>query len=274
VTPATLPAELSFGPPPALTHLLRFLAAEPNGNQVCEALLHGILAPTSPAALALFALNTQAKTLVAVGSAGVSQETLSYYATLPLSIDVPPVICITEGASSFVPLTELADRFPALAPLAASAVQMAADGELRVLLAEDPVDLENGHLVSLPLVFGGVPAGVLVGAFLPGWQTTWQEMAYVDGVLAALSMWMGTLLVRSDFRPLPLISADGPRLLELTERQQSVLELLREGRTVPQAARTLAYSVSTVKGDVADMMRMLGASTRADLLEKAERVGL
>lgn len=60
----------------------------------------------------------------------------------------------------------------------------------------------------------------------------------------------------------------------LSEREQQVLEFLRQGMTNIQIAKELFVSVNTVKFHRGNLMKKLGASTRQELLEAAGRAGL
>lgn len=62
--------------------------------------------------------------------------------------------------------------------------------------------------------------------------------------------------------------------IELSEREREVLGHLREGATNPQMAREMFVSVNTVKFHRANLMRKLNATSRYELLEAADRLGL
>lgn len=62
--------------------------------------------------------------------------------------------------------------------------------------------------------------------------------------------------------------------VDLTEREEQVLEHLRRGRTNQQIAAELFVSINTVKFHRSNLMRKLDSSTRQQLLETAGRLGL
>ncbi|HEX7350552.1 LuxR C-terminal-related transcriptional regulator [Brachybacterium sp.] len=62
--------------------------------------------------------------------------------------------------------------------------------------------------------------------------------------------------------------------VDLSEREREVLGHLRDGATNPQMARALFVSVNTVKFHRANLMRKLGVTSRDQLLQKADRLGL
>lgn len=62
--------------------------------------------------------------------------------------------------------------------------------------------------------------------------------------------------------------------VSLTPRELAVLELLAAGATNPSIARTLAYSLSTVRNDTISIYRKLEASGRPDAVAKALALGL
>lgn len=60
----------------------------------------------------------------------------------------------------------------------------------------------------------------------------------------------------------------------LTDRELKVLEMLAEGATNSQIARTLAYSLSTIRSDTMSIYRKLGAKGRVDAVTQALTSGL
>lgn len=60
----------------------------------------------------------------------------------------------------------------------------------------------------------------------------------------------------------------------LTEREQKVLELLAHGMSNPEIGRTLFISDTTVKFHVRNIMRKLSASSRAEAVYEASKMGL
>jgi DNA-binding NarL/FixJ family response regulator len=68
-----------------------------------------------------------------------------------------------------------------------------------------------------------------------------------------------------------------PRLdsdVSLTRRQREVLQLFAEGRTAKEVAKLLYISTRTAEGHKAQIMKLLGASSTADLVQCAIRHGL
>ena len=65
-----------------------------------------------------------------------------------------------------------------------------------------------------------------------------------------------------------------PAKPKLSAREQSVLELLSEGLTVPSIAKRLYISESTAKSYVSKMYEKLGAANRSQALVEAVRLGL
>ncbi|PZS30778.1 MAG: DNA-binding response regulator [Pseudonocardiales bacterium] len=67
---------------------------------------------------------------------------------------------------------------------------------------------------------------------------------------------------------------DSTDCLALSGRERQVLDLLRDGRSVPQVAAELYVSLSTAKTYVARLYDKLGANNRAQALMEAVRLGL
>jgi DNA-binding NarL/FixJ family response regulator len=62
--------------------------------------------------------------------------------------------------------------------------------------------------------------------------------------------------------------------LEITARQREVLVLMRDDKSTRAIAEELGYSVATIKADITALGQLLGASGRAEILDKARRAGI
>jgi DNA-binding CsgD family transcriptional regulator len=62
--------------------------------------------------------------------------------------------------------------------------------------------------------------------------------------------------------------------VDLTPRELAVLEMLATGATNPSIARTLAYSLSTIRNDTISIYRKMGVNGRPDAVAKALALGL
>ncbi len=77
-----------------------------------------------------------------------------------------------------------------------------------------------------------------------------------------------------DLRALAVSNEGYPRGAVLTSREQEVMRLLAEGRTVREVASDLALSVKTVEAHKLNLMRKLDIHNRASLIEYAMQRGL
>ena len=73
---------------------------------------------------------------------------------------------------------------------------------------------------------------------------------------------------------LPHHSAVDTSAADLTERELAVLAMLATGATNPTIARTLAYSLSTIRNDTIAIYKKLGVTGRPDAVAKALAMGL
>ena len=62
--------------------------------------------------------------------------------------------------------------------------------------------------------------------------------------------------------------------LEAGTVQREVLVLMRDGKGNREIAEELGYSVATIKADITALGHLLGASGRAEILDKAKRAGV
>ncbi len=104
---------------------------------------------------------------------------------------------------------------------------------------------------------------------------TWADFAFVDGLCAAISLWQADPDAQrpaGHLEPQQRAPAHTPG--GLTERQQAILALIREGRSNASIAKTLGYSISTVKNEVQTLIALMGVSNRRQVVERAEQAGL
>jgi two-component system, NarL family, response regulator NreC len=76
-----------------------------------------------------------------------------------------------------------------------------------------------------------------------------------------------------DLRALAASNEHQPRASVLTSREQEVMRLLAEGRTVREVASELSLSVKTVEAHKLNLMRKLDIHNRASLVEYAAQQG-
>lgn len=77
-----------------------------------------------------------------------------------------------------------------------------------------------------------------------------------------------------DLQALAKTGADYPRTTPLTPREQEVVTLLAQGRTVREVAAELSLSIKTVEAHKLNLMRKLDIHNRASLVDYAVRSGL
>ena len=83
----------------------------------------------------------------------------------------------------------------------------------------------------------------------------------------------GLSLFTSDLKALAA-SNNFPRPSVLTLREQEVMRLLAEGRTVREVAAELSLSIKTIEAHKLNLMRKLDIHNRTSLIECAQRMGL
>ncbi len=117
------------------------------------------------------------------------------------------------------------------------------------------------------------------------WRTA-RHIARQTGLIAPLAVFPREMLSRLEvFGPDPLFdrlrdAGQAERfptevpVVNLTAREQAVLEQLGLGRTAQQAADALFVSVNTVKSQLRSLYRKLGANSRDEALVVARRIGL
>lgn len=243
----------------ALTYYLRFLAGNPDGDAAARALVLGALAPLSAWSAAMYASSGDSN-LEIVGTYGVVDEFTSGLRTVPVGMPMPVCDAYTSMNPVALPANELLTRYPIL-----QSEPRLHDG------AALPADA--GHVVFAPVLNSGVAIGAV--AFVQGEPTAWQatDWQYLDGVLAAVSMWLNNqreILTDRWRRSAPPPQRD----VRISERQREVLEMIGLDRTNREIARSLGYSVPTIKKDLQQLMRLLGTHDRRSTAGRAREIGL
>jgi len=239
----------------ALGALLRLLADAPEADVVAEAVA-GVLAGFHPAVVAIGMVRPEHDVLVIAGMHGADGQVRHQYASVPLGTDLPATRCVRVNDVVSGPVSRMAEEYPLLTSY----------------LASNPTAVE-GEFVTFPIRFRGAVAGVLGLELAQPLADPWVLRAAVATMSGPLALWAqlrGLLDERAD----AYWSRRPDRPLAVTARQQQVLDLLRAGRTNAQIAGDLGYSVPTVKAELARLCALLGATGRADLVERATRAGL
>jgi DNA-binding CsgD family transcriptional regulator len=244
----------------ALSYFLRFLAGNPDGDAAARALVLGAMAPLGVVAANVYAHDRES-TLELVGNYGIDDENMSSYRVIPVTMPMPLSEAFVSLNPVLVPAASLLERYPIF-----SSDPGLADGSTLQ-------DARNGTLVYAPILNSGVPIGslALAQADAPGWEPAdWQ---YLDGVIAALSMWMNNqreILVDRWRRASP----SPAREVRISERQREILELVGLDRTNGEIAKSLGYSVPTIKKDLQHLMKLLGTHDRRSTAGRAREIGL
>ena len=151
---------------------------------------------------------------------------------------------------------------------------------------------------SLDIVFSGEPdqldgvvadVAVVSQAVAQQTQLRWPSVVcYADGKAPDLTATPNVyaLLPRRSVTPHQLItsvhaaaaglriSIEAPRGKSLGDRKREVMSLLASGADTREIASELGYSERTIKADIAEVSRNLGARTRAQAVAEAVRLNL
>lgn len=243
------------------TAFLRLLTSAPDGNTLVSALLRGALQRYKPVTGTLFVPDAGERNLVMIGAAGPVTLSAAAYRYCSLDVDLPTTRSYLTGQTLFLPQATWIEQFPALSYV--------------VDAMDDAARASHLVMVSAPLLYQGVARGVVNFTLSQDRRWDYDDYTYFDGLLAAVSLWarIQDLTARLDAAgvtgSLPRVRAAG-----VTDRQRAILGLLSAGKSNEAIARTLGYSVSTVKNDLASLMSLLAARDRHEILERARAAGL
>ena len=244
----------------ALTYFLRFLAGNPDGDAAARALVLGAMAPLGTTAAHIYA-HDRAATLELAGNYGIDEDTMSSYRVIATTMPMPLCQAFTTLNPVVVHESDLGAEYPIL-----HADASVVDGTAR---GND----NRGTLIFAPIMNSGVPIGAV--GLLQADRRVWEpaDWQYLDGVLAGVSMWLNNqreILVDRWRRASPTPQ----REVRISERQREILELIGLDRTNGEIAKSLGYSVPTIKKDLQHLMKLLGTHDRRSTAGRAREIGL
>jgi DNA-binding CsgD family transcriptional regulator len=235
-----------------LISYLWMLSDLPDGDAVGFAICRGLFAPFGADLALVYAARPDGHTLDLVASYGMGRRENAVYGRVSADMHLPGAETFRMGTEKWLTKEQVSEMYPLAAPF------------FRNLAA-------NGEMAFLPLRHRGAPVGFIVLGFSSQVEHTWHLRATIDGLLSATVMWV---LASSALRGTANSNLAESAPLEITARQREVLVLMRDGRGNREIAEELGYSVATIKADITALGQLLGASGRADILEKAKRAGL
>ena len=224
----------------------------PDGDAVGFAICRGLLAPYGAELALVYAVRPDGKALDLVASYGMGRKENAVYGRVTADMHLPGAETFRLGTEKWLSKQQVAEGYPLAAPF------------FRTWSSQ-------GDFAFLPLRHRGAPIGFMVLAFADPIERSWHMRATIDALLSATVMW---LLASSALRGTARSNLAEVAPLEITARQREVLVLMREGRVNREIAEDLGYSVATIKADITALGQLLGASGRAEILERAKRAGL
>ncbi len=238
--------------------LLKLISNDPTGDALVEALARGPMSIYHPLAVAIYAPTPDRSALTRRGSFGFIPSTR--HESVPVTWDYPLTRAFLTGEAVVVKMGELDDRYPLMVGWA----KYVRHGE---------ASNSDATILGLPLVYAGtaVAACTIVCAYPDPWS--WFDYAFMEGICAAMALWQRIDDLKNSI-PVEVSVHARSRPLGLSERQQRVLQLLAEGKSNSSIARSLGFSLSTVKAEVQIILELLESKSRTEAVTRAARVGL
>jgi DNA-binding CsgD family transcriptional regulator len=245
----------------ARSAFLKLISSDPTGDALMQAFARGPMAIYSPQSAAVYQVNSKRSELVLAGSYGFTNR-IGDYTSVPVSWDLPVTRAFHTGQVIVVPTQEVDERFPLLSPW-------------QDLVLEGTDTSTPSTIVAMPIAYSATTIGVcaLVCTHSEVWG--WYDYAFIEGICASLALWQQINTLNES---LWLAQRQGTgarrRAQGLKDRQLQVLALLAEGASNARIAKSLGFSLSTVKADVQLLLELLGAKTRSEAVERAILAGL
>ena len=244
------PEDFALDGTPLISYLW-MLSDLPDGEAVGFAICRGLFAPFGADLALVYAARPDGHTLDLVASYGMGRRENAVYARVTADMHLPGAETFRLGTEKWLTKEQVAEAYPLAAPFF---------GSLSV----------DGEMAFLPLRHRGAPIGFIVLGFAGSIDHTWHLRATIDGLLSATVMWV---LASSALRGTPSSNLAVVAPLDMTARQREVLVLMRDDRSNREIAEELGYSLATIKADITALGVLLGASGRAEILDRAKRAG-
>ena len=245
------PEDFALDGTPLISYLW-MLSDIPDGDAVGFAICRGLFAPFGADLALVYAARPDGHTLDLVASYGMGRRENAVYARVTADMHLPGAETFRIGTEKWLTREQVADTYPLAAPFFRSFPT-------------------SGEMAFLPLRHRGAPVGFVVLGFSDQVEHTWHLRAMLDGLLSATVMWV---LASSALRGTANSNLTEVVPLEITARQREVLVLMRDDRSNREIAEEFGYSVATIKADITALGQSLGASGRAEILDKAKRAGI
>jgi DNA-binding CsgD family transcriptional regulator len=239
----------------SLAAFLRMLADNPDPDTVASSIAQGVLSVFRPIVVAIGFIHLDRQALAVAGIFGRDPQIRHMYSAVPLDTDIPATICYRTNAIVTTPSAQLAVDYPLVAPYVNSGAGPS-----------------HGEATAFPIRHRGAVIAVLGVEFDHPQPEPWFLRSAVSTISGPLALW-AALRMHLDDGPDSYWSRRPDRPLTVTDRQQRIIALVREGRTNPQIATEIGFSVPTIKSELARLSVLLGATSRSDLVAKAARAG-
>ena len=239
----------------SLAELVSLVADIPAGDVLSRALMGGMRRRHGVTVVGVYLVCEERNVLTLVGSAGWTQPELAVLTEIPADLMNVPVAMAT---SSSAPVIMKVRHVPEINPLACRWFE---SHPLR----------DIGEVAAFPIRSQGATVGVMYLEASVPFDRSWAGMSAMESVTNTIAPWLLIQRDRSECAP------ENPRRrapLSISDRQRTIVRLVREGKTNRAIADELGYSEPTVRADLAHLSRMLGAHGRLDVANKAGRAGL
>lgn len=240
-----------------LPQFLSFLSTLPAPDPVARALCLGPMASFDVGAVSLTRVESDALELH--GTHGYTPGEVDGYWRVPLSVPTPFSRCVNEAEVLVDDIETVTMRFDAL---------RVDEGLWQGFMERFGI----GQVISAPILLQGTVIGAFGGITRSKRAWSSLDFALLDGISAALGLWMthpDAPSLRSD-----RLDRNEGGLLYLSARQQEILRLIEVGKSNTAIAIALGYSVSTIKQELQRIMRAMGAADRLEAARRARSLGL
>ena len=245
----------------ARSAFLKLISSDPTGDALMQAFARGPMSIYGPQSAAFYQVNSPRTELVLAGSFGFSDR-IGYYTSVPVSWELPATRAFLTGQLIVVPTQDVDEKFPLLSPWHDL---VPANGDTAV----------TSNIVAMPIAYAGTTIGVCAMVCTHSEPWGWYDYSFIEGISAALGLWHQIKVLNDSLRLAQAQSTIARKRPQgLKGRQIEVLTLLAQGQSNARIAKTLGFSLSTVKADVQTLLERLGAKTRAEAVQRAMLAGL
>ena len=235
----------------SIASLVRLVSDQPTGDVLAHSIAEGVLHHLNPISIGLYFATPKREALRRVGTYGYGRDLRDLFELIPMDAQLPITEVFRTGIEQVASVKSVLERYP-----------------MSAAWGVDHKHLDSAEYVQMPIQSRGVTLGVLGIEFPTGLPKTWESHVMLESVAAVVALWENS-------RPsAERTAAPAARVFQISERQRSIIRLVRKGLTNKQIGNDLGFSEGTIRSELGTLGKILAARGRAEIADKATKAGV